>query len=71
MMNDPYCDEETVPKSDYDSLMDMYDSERDRADEAERLLSEMAHAFKARDSASYAAFVISEPSVIDHAGVVS
>lgn len=71
MRNDPYEPAETVLKDDYDTVLDELDKANERADEAERLLTEMGHAFHERDSASYAAFVISEPSVIDHVGVIS
>ena len=71
MINDPYEAVAMVSATDYDSLCDDYEHETERADEAERLLSEMAHAFFERDRAAYAAFVISEPSVIDVIGVIS
>lgn len=66
----PYEEPDMVLKDDYDTALDELDRANERADEAERLLSEMAHAFRERDSACYAAFVISEPSVIDHVGVI-
>lgn len=68
---DPYAEEDTVLRSDYDTALGELDKANERADEAERLLSEMAHAFHGRDSAAYAAFVISEPSVLDHVGAVA
>lgn len=71
MSNNPYAEEEMVRRSDFDDACDTIDRESERADEAERLLSEMAHAFFERDRAAYAAFVISEPSVIDAIGVIS
>ena len=70
-MNNPYAEEEMVRKSDFDDAVEAFEEATERADEAERLLSEMAHAFFDRDRAAYAAFVISEPSVIDSIGVIS
>ena len=52
---------------DYDSeladALAMAESEGDRADEAERLLSEMAHAFRDAAPDAFAAFRAKEPGV--------
>jgi len=68
-MIDPWDGPDMVLKTDYDYALDEWERETGRADEAERVAEQMAHAFKEADPDGYAAFCESEPNAYDVTGV--